>query len=359
MSGFVAMRRLLAQNGLQSRAARREHSMPALQSRSAIRSWYIGTVLLGVGVVFVALSPWLVDWLLGQWPRQLDPAELADMKLNATPLMVILGMLPLFLGLRLRFRAKRIDARAAADGHAAVAPAAVLYLRSFGSDQGVMGMSLGWEQQLVQVLGRVGQVVAIGRPGERLPPVGALRCYVGHADWQAEVARRLDAAPLVFIRVGDGEGVRWEVEQAMQRVAPQRLVLLVPARGRALQRFAAASSAPIRAALERSADLAPFRIPGAFIGVKPMWLLSFASDGCVQVAGLPAATGLRAHPGFRRANLDSDLNDALRPWFEEFGLPWRPIPASIWRWFKVLLPLILMFGVVALMQYAFWFHPLH
>ena len=122
------------------------------------------------------------------------------------------------------------------------ARAPVLYLRSFKDDSQALledhGMPLfakivgafSWrspEQELALLLGRVGPVVAIGKPGEPLPELGAARMYVAHDEWQQRVSELMGRAALVVLRVGASPGVVWEIEQALARIPRQRLVLVL------------------------------------------------------------------------------------------------------------------------------------
>jgi TM2 domain-containing membrane protein YozV len=116
----------------------------------------------------------------------------------------------------------------------------VLYLRSF-YDDGVAVIDEGGskimrgitravaprtpEQELAEILGHVGPVVAIGKPGEPLPELGAARLYVSHNQWQQKVSDLMQMATLVVIRIGSSAGVLWEIEQALSRIPRQRLVL--------------------------------------------------------------------------------------------------------------------------------------
>jgi hypothetical protein len=94
------------------------------------------------------------------------------------------------------------------------------------------------EEQLAAAVEPVGPLVAMGRPGEALPEVGALRLYVTDDEWQDVVIRWLTNARLVILRVaGDTEGLRWEISQAPRLVAPERLVLLLPLKRVAYEAF--------------------------------------------------------------------------------------------------------------------------
>jgi hypothetical protein len=84
--------------------------------------------------------------------------------------------------------------------------APVVYLRSFYVDQGFsrrprpVGRPFSVrteEEQLAKALREIGPVVAIGKPGERLPRLGANRIYVRDEDWQEQVLSWFARAALV------------------------------------------------------------------------------------------------------------------------------------------------------------------
>ncbi len=125
----------------------------------------------------------------------------------------------------------------------------ILYLRSFKDEvadkgaealvrQGLQGewmaeSASGWgvrEQiELAKVMNRIGPYVAVGRPGEPLPELGAYRLYVADAEWQAKVAELLSRARLVVLRAGRTEGLRWELSEIVRRLRPTQLLLILPA----------------------------------------------------------------------------------------------------------------------------------
>ncbi|HEX8866185.1 MAG TPA: hypothetical protein VF821_11065, partial [Lentzea sp.] len=83
------------------------------------------------------------------------------------------------------------------------------------------------EEQIALALRPAGRLVAVGRPGEPLPEVGALRLYLRDDEWQAAVLDLMGRARLVVLAVGRGDGLLWELSRAVEVVAPHRLVLLV------------------------------------------------------------------------------------------------------------------------------------
>ncbi|MBW4718157.1 hypothetical protein [Saccharothrix obliqua] len=115
----------------------------------------------------------------------------------------------------------------------------VLFLRSFVDDEGFSAQQRGeqlldyWgttrteEEQLAAALAPFGRVVALGQPGDVLPPAGAARHFSSDDRWREQVLAGLDRAGLVLLAAGPGDGLRWEVDQVVARIAPERVVLVV------------------------------------------------------------------------------------------------------------------------------------
>ncbi|MCP2202203.1 hypothetical protein [Lentzea flava] len=117
----------------------------------------------------------------------------------------------------------------------------VLYLRGFGDDPdsavvdelpGALSAGLlsvhTREEQLIGALGAFGPVIAVGRPGEQLPHLGAARFYLPGDDWQPGVLKLMELSQLIVLRLGEGDGLWWEVDQARATQPPGKLVLLMP-----------------------------------------------------------------------------------------------------------------------------------
>jgi hypothetical protein len=108
----------------------------------------------------------------------------------------------------------------------------ILYFRSFGDDKfSYFSLNFTFEEILATVFHDAGPVVAIGRPDESLPPVGAARLQVGNDQWQAAVTSLLERAGAVIIRPGVTPGVLWEVSAAIRLVPPECLVIALPPSG--------------------------------------------------------------------------------------------------------------------------------
>jgi hypothetical protein len=88
-----------------------------------------------------------------------------------------------------------------------------------------------FEQVIKEEFAKVGPLVAIGRPGESLPPLGAARTWVNHDEWQPRVTEYLRSCGLVVMMVGKikGEdGLAWELKHVLDMVTPEKIILVVP-----------------------------------------------------------------------------------------------------------------------------------
>lgn len=118
-----------------------------------------------------------------------------------------------------------------------------------------------YEEQLTEIAQCVGPVVAVGKPGEHLPEVGAARMYLPDSQWQAKVRELLGVAGLVILRTGDTFGLRWELENALKVVPPEKLILYMEPPGCLSQEFQGMLPIPL-----------PVRFPKArFLFFDPDW----------------------------------------------------------------------------------------
>ena len=111
----------------------------------------------------------------------------------------------------------------------------ILYLRSFNDDSETSvpikssGMYYTEEEILVSSLEKLGTAVAIGRPGEPAPPLGAKRIYVSDDQWQDKVRQMSADARLVIFRLGETEGLKWEWDYCLDTIEDlSKLLLVVP-----------------------------------------------------------------------------------------------------------------------------------
>jgi hypothetical protein len=111
--------------------------------------------------------------------------------------------------------------------------APVLILRQFTDDflesaRMTFGAWATFEHFVAAELNRIGPVVAIGRPGERLQPLGASRDYLEGPDWQRAVSAAIVDAALVVFVLGDSESVLWEFRATVETRGKAHVLIVVP-----------------------------------------------------------------------------------------------------------------------------------
>jgi hypothetical protein len=108
----------------------------------------------------------------------------------------------------------------------------VLYLRSFKDDERI-ARAIGFysiEQEMKQALLDIGPFIAMAEPDKQEPrDPGAARMRLPQNAWQHKVSEEMSRAALVIMRIGDTPGFWWEMQEAAERMNPERLVLLIPA----------------------------------------------------------------------------------------------------------------------------------
>jgi uncharacterized membrane protein YhaH (DUF805 family) len=112
----------------------------------------------------------------------------------------------------------------------------ILYLRSFHLDDVIdkpawyerIGLAFPRptrEERITSVFRRYGPVLAIGRPDEKLPALGAARFYCAADRWKEKVAEVARLSQLVVWASGITEGLKWELTHLLQRLPPQKLII--------------------------------------------------------------------------------------------------------------------------------------
>lgn len=223
----------------------------------------------------------------------------------------------------------------------------VLYLRSFKADKSArkqVGFAslvavLSEEEQLAAVLGRLGPFVAIGRPGEKLPQLGAARKYVTDEQWQQTISELMDRARLVVFRAGDSEGLAWELEQAGRRLAPWRIIIVVPFGKKQYERF--------KPTAERALGRALPDHPGAVAPVGSVQgIVRFRDDGSPKFVTMRSSGFFRTSPA---QPLAASFTGALKAVFRQQGVAWSKPPVNGVRVLVVgILVLSLLTGAVIL-----------
>ncbi len=261
-----------------------------------------------------------------------------------------------FLGAFLIASGKRLQAKARASEASLDSRKPILYLRPFSQDEGVYprwlsafgnyGVAEGQEQTLARIMSQVGPFLAIGRPGEKLPPLGAIRKYVNEEEWQQIVGEVVRDAALVILRIGSSQGLVWEFRHVCGAIETKKLVLYHPIlsfwpwRIRKWEDDYAAFRSKVQGEL-------PFRLPRELGACE---IVTF-TDGWEGRCHQAQAKGLW---GYLRGGLGGShlmhLREGLRPAFDALDIPLPTVPlnsieyAVLVLWVLVLLvvPFLLM-----------------
>jgi hypothetical protein len=234
-----------------------------------------------------------------------------------------------------RYRTRRRADQRIAEGQAESGQPTVLYLRSFNTDAtGLaniepipnmltallsypMGPNADTEDPLASTLAPIGQLIKLGRSGERFPVLGAAPLYTPDDKWKDVVNTWLTRAQLVVLRVGTTGGLWWETARVLETVTAEKVLFYMLGTGRTLY-----DSATERLRVEFNIDLPAFaevqrwgRVSGFFMFdadwnprflpiVAPFWRISWIRP------------------------MKSLFYYALRPVYVLHGLDWSPLPVS-------------------------------
>ena len=174
------------------------------------------------------------------------------------------------------------------------------------------------EEQLRDVLRPFGDLVAIGRPGEKLPTPGAARLYVSDAEWQSVVSDQMRSAALVIIRAGHSTGLLWELKQAFESLDPTKLLILV-------LNMKSKDYAAFREEMSKMLGVV-FPVFDGFTGFSRVsGFVRFSSDWTPNM--------LRLYAPYLRRTIYKPYQPlfqcGLKPVFRDFGLEWQMPPVSI------------------------------
>ncbi len=98
------------------------------------------------------------------------------------------------------------------------------YMRLF--DPGVEAATL--DELIVQDFSSMGPVVALGKPSDQLPPIGAARKYVAEGEWQDVALSLVDQSTRIIVAVSDATNVLWEVDAIVERGHLSKSVFVFP-----------------------------------------------------------------------------------------------------------------------------------
>jgi hypothetical protein len=182
------------------------------------------------------------------------------------------------------------------------------------------------EELVARTLNDFGPMVTIGKPGEQLRELGAARMYVSEQEWHEKVSLLMQSAKLVVLRLGQTEGLWWELGQAIGKMRPEQLLIFVPR----------INDKATREAIRRRAEaLFPKPLP-EFAHSNSSWgnvgslrgFLYFDPDWTAHYIDLTRRIyTLKTLPRFLGFGKPSaKLKYALQPVFASHGVQWTPPP---------------------------------
>ena len=227
--------------------------------------------------------------------------------------------------------AKRVRSPSALEILASEHRPPVVYFRPFTADVKAKPRGLRStteEEAIAYALNNIGPLIAIGTPEETLPSLGAARMYVDNEKWREAALDLLGRAAVVIMRIGSTPGFWWEFETVMQRVKPEKLVLLIPRDQALYEEFRIASH-----------KLMPTPLP-ALTGLDHNWIarkwpksnrlkavILFDSKWAASVVDVQTLSLPFLRRGGRKG-MAPVLRMALRPVYQKAGLRWTGPPIN-------------------------------
>jgi hypothetical protein len=237
--GLSALRRF------RDMASRRRKSFRTFRLRRLV--WILpGIACIGFTYILVVFVNNLGLLLLGMPPTLLRDFHDAERYSEEHPVtfvlfgawqLVALGLLVAASFLLLRFFWRRVR-RPATDIMTDASYAPIVFLRSFSDEMAkvksrrilnsAIRRSERLEEILVSTVTAFGPTVAIGRPSERIPPLGAMRAYYSDDEWQPAIIDWINRAYLIVVMAGRSTMSLWELNYVLRGALVRKLVLVMP-----------------------------------------------------------------------------------------------------------------------------------
>ncbi len=315
------------------------HALPPLApTRRPVVGWFVWAMGWVAAVLLLLAVIALTNGPIRNWVEELAPPATGSLGDGVISVAITGGLMAGFasaaffltrfiraVGLRLRtWHAEQTLAR---DPRRPV-----LYLRAFADDERTFSTSESFESSLASVLGEVGPVIAVGRPGERLPPQGGARLYLSEESWQPTVRDLMTRAALTVLSAGTSPGVLWELARAVELVQPTRFLIAVP------QTLRSDDAEKWKSFCALAAEAMPHPLPARLDGAT---FISFDSDWKPFVVVPPPKS--KSNPLAPRAGIRS----LLRPFCERSGFELRRRSLSDMPW-EMLLVLVVVVQVGSL-----------
>ncbi len=100
--------------------------------------------------------------------------------------------------------------------------------RVFNTPLGKILLARRFEQGIAGGLSTFGPLIAVGKPGEELPEVGAARAYLTDKDWQPTVLRWIDQSLFIVMVAGVTQWITWELQRIVEQGQDRHLFIMLP-----------------------------------------------------------------------------------------------------------------------------------
>jgi hypothetical protein len=111
----------------------------------------------------------------------------------------------------------------------------VVFLRSFEDDEkldyqradsALFDFSL--ESRLADQYGSLGPFLAVGKPGDKMPHLGAARASLSDTEWQGTVRDWMERSSLIILMIGRTHWIDWELRRVIELGYTGKLMILFP-----------------------------------------------------------------------------------------------------------------------------------
>ena len=187
-------------------------------------AYYCGGGLVGLGLTLFFAIP-----VFGK----------GDLSLTAWFVGLGTAIVMLVVGMKIGQRGRRLLQPTASELQTHDTRRPIVLLRSFCDDDLSVvtgqddegGLNTGdFEESIEDQFAPFGPFVAIGKPGEALPELGAARNYHSDAEWQEAVVKWMEAALVLVVIPGLTGGLGWELETIRRGGYADKLLVLMPPR---------------------------------------------------------------------------------------------------------------------------------
>jgi len=209
----------------------------------------------------------------------------------------------------------------------------VLYLRSFSDDlvtsktqtaYQVRGIDLPQmtteEEILAEEFNRFGKFISAANPNTNIPNPGAIQISFEEKEWRDRIKGLMKTSNFVILRIGEGEHLKWEIDQAITLVEPKKLLMLIPMNEDAFHEFRE------RLKLDHALVLPNLDI-SVFYGNATISAILYFDKRMIPKVSICRNAGYRSSAS---KPLKPILRYALKPIYQQLNISWDPprLPAQ-------------------------------